>query len=411
MVITNPVGSAASVPATLVVLIPPTLLVQPTDQTVVLGTNAGFQVTAAGSSPFSYQWFFNGTNLLGATDATLVLTNVQSAQSGVYFVMVTNLAGAVPSSNAILTVIVAPSILIQPTNETVVAGSNAVFQVAVIGGEPLNYQWSFNGTNLPGATTNTLVLTNAQAAQAGSYMVAITNLAGLALSDPANLTVWLPPTLTRQPASQTTLIGTSVSFKVAADGTAPFGYQWLFNGTNLPGAETDALVLTNVQPVQSGAYFVMVTNVAGSATSTAASFKVLAPAKVMDVKVSANSVAISIASFAGLNYALQYKNALTDPQWVSLPAIPGTGDTIVLSDGQAHPQTAAFTALFPIRLCGKMVRAACPEAEARPTQHATFCTMLQPIPGLSPSWAKPAGRWSWASGTGGGTARNASAPE
>ena len=43
----------------------------------------------------------------------------------------------------------APTITTQPTNQTVVAGSNVTFTVAVSGTGPFTYQWQFNGTNLP----------------------------------------------------------------------------------------------------------------------------------------------------------------------------------------------------------------------------------------------------------------------
>src|SRR5664280_996461 len=45
--------------------------------------------------------------------------------------------------------------------------------------------------------------------------------------------LWLPPTITIQPASQTNLAGSTVSFDVTAGGTGPFTYQWQFNGNNI----------------------------------------------------------------------------------------------------------------------------------------------------------------------------------
>jgi hypothetical protein len=83
---------------------PPFITIQPTDQTVVAGGTASFGVTASGMSPLSYQWNFNGTNILGATNTTLILTNVQISQAGNYTVLVTNLYGSILSSNAMLTV-------------------------------------------------------------------------------------------------------------------------------------------------------------------------------------------------------------------------------------------------------------------------------------------------------------------
>jgi hypothetical protein len=64
-------------------------------------------------------------------------------------------------------------IISQPQSTNVVSGSNAVLSVTVQGPGPLTYQWLFNGTNVPGATSSALTLTNVQAAQTGSYSVRI----------------------------------------------------------------------------------------------------------------------------------------------------------------------------------------------------------------------------------------------
>ena len=54
--------------------------------------------------PFSYQWNFNGTNIDGATNVSLVLANVQTNQAGSYSVTITNTFGGLTSSNAVLSV-------------------------------------------------------------------------------------------------------------------------------------------------------------------------------------------------------------------------------------------------------------------------------------------------------------------
>ena len=84
--------------------VPPSILNQPTNQTVYVGQAAVFAVIAGGKTPLSYQWQFNGTNISGATDSTLTLTNVQLSRAGSYAVMVTNVYGALGSSNVMLTV-------------------------------------------------------------------------------------------------------------------------------------------------------------------------------------------------------------------------------------------------------------------------------------------------------------------
>ena len=84
---------------------PPAIASQPQSQAVFQGSTVSFSVGANGSQPLNYQWFVNETNIPTATNATLVLTNVQLGQSGnLYSVVVTNLEGSTNSSNALLTV-------------------------------------------------------------------------------------------------------------------------------------------------------------------------------------------------------------------------------------------------------------------------------------------------------------------
>lgn len=85
---------------------PPAITMQPADQTVSAGDNVTFTVTATGTPPLFYQWFFNtNTPLPGANGFALTLTNVQPGDAGAYHVVVTNVAGAVMSAPARLTVI------------------------------------------------------------------------------------------------------------------------------------------------------------------------------------------------------------------------------------------------------------------------------------------------------------------
>ena len=103
----NSAGTTNSVMATLTVITNPVITLQPTDVTVYAGQPATFSVTAVGPEPLYYQWRFgvNGTNIIGATNATLVLTNVQVNQSGNYSALVSNFYGSTNSVAAVLTVI------------------------------------------------------------------------------------------------------------------------------------------------------------------------------------------------------------------------------------------------------------------------------------------------------------------
>ncbi len=93
------------------------------------------------------------------------------------------------------------SIPAQPTNTSTVLGNSATFMVEAEGSAPLLYQWSFDATNLPGATNSSLVLTNVQLAQAGSYSVTVSNQGNAVTSSTALLTVNLPPPCISAPSN------------------------------------------------------------------------------------------------------------------------------------------------------------------------------------------------------------------
>lgn len=281
VLLSNTVGTVTSAIGKLTVFdatSPPVLVAQPAGLTRTNAGRAVFGVGASSVTPLTYQWLLNGLPLTGATNPTLLVSNLTSLNSGNYSVLVSNAVGVTTSSSAPLYVLppggaTAPAIVSQPTNSTVALGQNAQFAATATGTGPLNYQWSLNGTNLPsGGNGSGLTLTNAQLSQAGNYQVVVTNVAGAVTSVVATLTVQiLSLVITGQPTNQTVMAGQSTLFAVTASGTDPLSYQWYFNDTNLlAGANSSALSLTNVQSPLIGNYTVLITNLAGAATSTPA---------------------------------------------------------------------------------------------------------------------------------------------
>jgi pectate lyase len=108
VIVTNAYGAETSSVVTLTVnpaAVPPSIIAQPEDQNVLVGQGAAFSVTATGSAPLNYQWYFNtNTALANATNDVLAFPNAQSSDAGAYFVIVTNAYGAVTSDVATLTV-------------------------------------------------------------------------------------------------------------------------------------------------------------------------------------------------------------------------------------------------------------------------------------------------------------------
>jgi len=107
---TNVVGSTNSVPATLTVYVPPSIISGPTNQEVAQGGTVSFIVSAGGIPAPAYQWFFNATTPVGVNSNVLTLNSVQPSQAGLYTVLVTNVAGSMNSTAARLTLLQAPDI-------------------------------------------------------------------------------------------------------------------------------------------------------------------------------------------------------------------------------------------------------------------------------------------------------------
>jgi subtilase family serine protease len=256
--------------------LPPMILNQPTNQSVNVNASATFKVVASGTPPLAYQWSFNSTNILNATNATLTLTGVQFTNAGNYSVLVANGYGATNSSNAVLTVQAAPTITLQPTNLTVAAGGSASFSVTVSGTPPLNYQWYFNTNRpVPGATNATLTLADVQLTNGGCYSVRVTNLFGSATSSNALLIVQAPPVILTQPTNLIVNVGGVAVFSSAVNGSSPLNYQWSLNMTNIPAATNAGLTISNVQLASAGVYVVTVTNAFGIAVSSNAALTVI----------------------------------------------------------------------------------------------------------------------------------------
>ncbi|MBS0662604.1 MAG: immunoglobulin domain-containing protein [Verrucomicrobia bacterium] len=142
------------------------------------------------------------------------------------------------------------------------------------------------------------------------------------------------PVITTQPTSQTTVVGGSATFTVAATGTAPLAYQWFKDDVAVDGATSASLALNNVQAADVGQYDVVVSNASGSVTSNAASLIVtgIAPTIVTQpssVTVNAGTnvtLAVTASGSPTLNY--QWRKDGSD--------LPGaTSSALVILDAQA----------------------------------------------------------------------------
>ena len=241
----------------------PIIATQPAHRTNQVATTATFSTTLTTPTPATYQWYklttplANGGNVSGADTATLSLSSVALGDAGDYSVVITNVAGAVTSSVATLTVVTKPSIDTPPAGAAIDCSASHLMTVTASGTGPLSYQWRLGGAPISGATTTSYNATGTPT-PVGNYTVVVTNLYGAVTSSVAALSLTTP--LGAQPDAMQTVTNTPLTFSPSAllvndavvGNTPPAPGSSLasiaavsFNGGTIGPAVTGAVLWTN----------------------------------------------------------------------------------------------------------------------------------------------------------------------
>ncbi len=193
--VTNPNGQITSAMIQVAVRPPasgqPVIVRQPENQALRVGDRLELNVQAAGAD-LAYQWHKNSTPISGETSPTLIITSVVRADAASYSVVVSNPAGSIASSAAVVSVldtsVPPPAIVTQPTDQTLNVGERLTLQVQATG-SALAYEWRKNSTVLSGKTLNTLTIDPVATTDSGSYSVVVSNPGGTVTSRSATVTV------------------------------------------------------------------------------------------------------------------------------------------------------------------------------------------------------------------------------
>lgn len=164
----------------------------------------------------------------------------------------------------------APTISVQPTAITVVAGHTAAFAVVAICVPSCTYQWKKGGVDIGGATSIAYTTPAIVAGDNGaSFTVVVTDGAGNTTSSGAVLTVYSLPSIISQPVAPTASRFSSMTITATAGGSGSLSYQWKKNGVNISGANISSYTISSPGRSDDGSYTVVVSNDSGSATSNA----------------------------------------------------------------------------------------------------------------------------------------------
>jgi hypothetical protein len=250
-VFTNAVGSVATSAAALTVIAPnqaPAITTQPINEGAFANQSVTFTAAASGQPAPSVQWYVSTdaaqtwVAISGATSASYTISSASLAQRGYEFRAVfTNSSGSVTTDAGLLTVSLsplAPAVTTEPSAQLVIAGQDASFIAAATGVPTPTVQWyvSTNAggswTPIAGATSPTYSLA-ASASEFGDEFVAVfTNIQGSASTNPATLTVEVPPQITVEPSDRAVVAGATVSFSAAANGVPTPSVQWEVSTNN-----------------------------------------------------------------------------------------------------------------------------------------------------------------------------------
>jgi hypothetical protein len=382
----------------------PSITKQPASQTVAAGKTATFSVTAAGTTPLSYQWKKNSLPITGATSASYTTPATSAADSGSQFVVtVTNALGSVTSAAAALTVNIPPSITTQPAAQTVLAGQTATFSVVAAGTSPPTYQWKKNGSAIQGATLSSYTTPVTVFADNGaSFTVTVTNVAANVTSSSAILTVNAPPTITKQPANSTVTAGQIATFSVTASGTTPLSYQWTRNSLPISGATSASYTTPATSGTDNGSQFaVTIINLVSTVTSAPATLTVNAPASITTQPANQTAFVGQTATFSVVgagsgNLTYQWKKGGPSIKGATLSSY--TTPVVTLSDSGSSftvTVTNSFSSVTSSAAILTVLPAVPPAITSQPVsqaivalQTATFSVAASGTPPFTYQWLK-----------------------
>ena len=299
-VVSNECGSVTTEPATLTVDLKPTIDTQPVGGIGCRKNDFTFTVEASGFEDLTYQWFKDVNMIEDATDTSFNISNLNSDNSGDYYVVVTNSCGSVTSDIVTLTVTndTKPEITNQPDAFETCEGNSATFTVEASGSDTFDYTWYFNGTAIEGANGPVYTIESIDISNQGDYYCVLSNYCGSTTSDTAALTVDLSPVFISQPISATKCLNGVFTVRVEVSGATPFKYKWYKNAVGISGATNATYFINNLTLDNVGDYNCVVTNDCNTVISDVAHLSVVEPISITLQPVNVQKCEGTSASFA-----------------------------------------------------------------------------------------------------------------
>lgn len=257
------------------------IVTQPTTQTICEGEDAVFSPVAEGDY-INYKWLADDVMIIGETNTTLTITAPAHPHSVVYKYIAYNVCNSDTSNGVYISINTLPSISAHPVNYQECVGDTITLYATATATTVVNYQWyDGNSQLIDGATETSLPVVLAENDTAYYYCV-VSNNCGSVNTDTAEIITRMPPVITQQPVGDELCVGDDISMQLKAVGFEPISYQWLFNetdvsGANISGDEGQVLTISAITEGQQGIYTCHVSNVCGFVISDEAIVTVNTP--------------------------------------------------------------------------------------------------------------------------------------
>ncbi len=326
----------------------PVITQSPANLDAYTGQNPTFTVQADGAPEPSYQWQFDGTNLVGQTSSQLTLSSLQTNQTGTYSVIVTNLAGGTKVS-FVLTVTTKPKLVITEAMSSEAKKGSGVtistfdwWELSNLGSFPVNLQgWRFDDDHDLFGDAQTI--TNAATISPGESIVLVEEMTPDDFRAwwgpqnlPANLQIITYPGigfssggdsiyLWNAAAGSVTDTVASATFSTATKGVS-FGYDPASNkfGSLSVAGENGAFVAAMNGDIGSPGTIISRPQVEGISFNIGSGFS------------------LSFATVSNFNYRVECKNNLTDPDWTTLTNFTATSSPFIFNDPTGDTNSTRF---------------------------------------------------------------------
>jgi len=321
--VSNATSSKTTAPATLTVTLSDQRLIFDKPSDLKVGTATELTARASSNGPITFTLVSGNASLKGSTltalDTKPIVVKASQVGSKEYEPVSQELTLNATFENITITH--------QPESVSIVSGSPASFEVAVLGTAP-TYQWLFNDTAIPGATSSSFTIKSVTLENAGNYKCTISNSIGSKNSTLANLTV-LPGqqtvTFNKMPEMK---VGVASQLSASATSNGPITYSVIAGNATLSG---DKLTALDTKPI------VVQASQAGTSNYTASSTTATLSASLEDIVITQQPESVSVVNGEPASFEVKATGSTPSYQWLfnDTPIVGAISETYALSASTA----------------------------------------------------------------------------